>query len=332
MFSGSIRQKFPCTTNFLSLVSPLWRVVQSIENFRVSKTFPRWLGAPSGTIVTTRDSWPRSWSAPPMIANIQNSFLPAAALTMRTGTPISLLFLFVCANHVCCISSLGIKISDVHVNRIYLRQNEPNSPYCFVASSASEVANKKDKSSSINFLATQVWPSARVAATFVEQHMDPSWTVCEFGCGPALPSLTAAKQKAKKIFATDLDTFALELVQRAGKEQGFDTVLETRKVDLTDDSSIGTVIPKSDLFLFSDVFESSAVALGAARVTENALNEGARVWVFAQSDRVQREVYLREMKTRLKDPSLCWAEINSYDPDEHKLFLCDIDETTVCYG
>ena len=42
--------------------------------------------------------------------------------------------------------------------------------------------------------------------------MDPSWIVCELGCGPGLPSLTAARSGAKRVIATDVDAVAVGAV------------------------------------------------------------------------------------------------------------------------
>ena len=180
-----------------------------------------------------------------------------------------------------------------------------------------------------NFLATQVWPSARAAAALIEKHADPLWTVCEFGCGPGLPALTAAKMGAEKVYATDLDEFALELVRASACRQGLSERIQTKVFDLVNG---GDCFPRADLYILSDVFESSMVAQGAADVSQKALLLGARVWVFAQSDRVQREVYLREMKSGLGEPSLAWIQPRDGPPAQSKLWLCEIDEISVNYG
>jgi predicted nicotinamide N-methyase len=181
-----------------------------------------------------------------------------------------------------------------------------------------------------NFLATQVWPSARTAALTLERYLNPEWTVCEFGCGPGLPSLTAAHAGAAKVYATDLDAFALILVDAAAKEQNLSERVEAMPFDLVDGSHDD--IPLADLYVFSDVFESATVAKGACRVSATVLQHGARVWVFAQSDRAQREVYLEEMRTVLGDSSLSWSPVDEGIPANASLWLCDIDETAVFYG
>ena len=92
----------------------------------------------------------------------------------------------------------------------------------------------------------------------------------------------------------------------------------------------------------SDVFENNQVAQGAARVTAEVLERGRScVWVFAQSDRAQRDVFLSEVQRLLVSPDLAWrsssqdarggaavASLQYYD----KLWLCDIEETSVFYG
>lgn len=235
-------------------------------------------------------------------------------------------------------SSFSYKVSGVSVHRVPLRQNDKHAPFCFAASSSIEVMDKGSISGStpINFLASQVWPSARVAANVLEKHMDPSWVVCEFGCGPGLPSLAAAKLGATKVYATDLDEFALRLVEQASREQNLWDQVITKRFDLSDRSNIDqTNIPKADLYLFSDVFESSHVALGAAKVSQFILSnyKHSRIWVFAQSDRACREGYLKEMRKCLQSPDLAWIPLDQYETGEgtSRLFLCDLDETQVSY-
>ncbi|KAL7547582.1 hypothetical protein ACHAWF_012284 [Thalassiosira exigua] len=248
-----------------------------------------------------------------------------------------------------------------------LRRNDPSSPWCYAASLAppmplddDEAEDADDASTTLlppgaNFLATQVWPSSRIASTVVERHMDPSWTVCELGCGPGLPSLTAAKSGARKVIATDVDELALEMVAAAAIEQGFmsdhgrgtggngEQRFVTRQFDLTSQQN---QLPDADLYILSDVFESAAVADGAARHVQSLLSrnretQGAddvlsRVWVFAQSDRAQRESFLQNMKEwydaddthqRLAD----WTMNHSPYRDE-ELWLFDLDETMVEYN
>ena len=186
-----------------------------------------------------------------------------------------------------------------------LRRDDPSSPWCYASSSSLLLPP------GTNFLATQVWPSSRIASTIIERRMDPSWIVCELGCGPGLPSLTAARSGAKQVIATDVDEVALEMVRAAAMEQDFcgktceyndehdnEQRFITKNFDLTsrDDS-----FPKADLYILSDVFESSFVAEGVAWHVQNILtnkkgDEFSRVWVFAQSDRSQRDFFLNQMK------------------------------------
>lgn len=220
-------------------------------------------------------------------------------------------------------------IRGVPVQRMSLYK-DPSSPYCFVVSSVGAL----DPYS--NFLATQVWPSARLAAAAVREHAAKQWTVCEFGCGPGMPSLTAAALGCN-VMATDFDDLALELVQEAAEEQGRDVV--TRKFDLVADSDnteamslIQQIMGKEiDLVIFSDVFENDSVARGAAKVTKYFLDRGSRVWTFAQSDRVQREAYVAALNSQGRGGNHLAFATNPYNADE-KLWLCDLDETKVVYG
>ncbi len=224
-------------------------------------------------------------------------------------------------------------IRGVSVQKTNLILKDPLSPYCFAAASMATL----DPSS--NFLATQVWPSARLASLAVKENVSSQWKICEFGCGPGLPSLTAASLQCS-VMATDLDEFALELVQTAADEQGLD--VKTRRFDLIVDGkdseqralqSIHKMMGGDiDLALFSDVFENDAVAIGAAHVTKYFLDRGSRVWTFAQSDRPQREAYVTELNLLLRDyhPPVSFED-RPYDP-ANKLWLCDLDETKVVYG
>jgi methylase of polypeptide subunit release factors len=179
--------------------------------------------------------------------------------------------------------------------------------------------------------------------------------VCELGCGPALPSLTAAKMGAK-VIATDYDLFALEMVRAAAEEQGFvagdgeDQRFITRQFDLT---SKENELPSADLYIMSDVFESSAVAEGAAWHVQSLLSKSdnddsvtkttknsddatkpmSRVWVFAQSDRSQRDFFLAKMREchNFNNKTLGWTSNHTPDRDA-RLWLFDLDETVVQYN
>jgi predicted nicotinamide N-methyase len=232
-------------------------------------------------------------------------------------------------------------VSNNNCNKI---NTNSDSVYCLAASSIVDLATN------VNFLATQVWPSARMASLALERHVDPTWSVCEFGCGPGLPSLTAATLGCPRVIATDLDPFALELVETAAQQQGLASKVKTQVVDLLQNdclearnvndeasslSSSSSWSKHVDLFVLSDVFESSAVARGAAHITTQILNRrGANVWVFAQTDRAQREIYLQQLRQNLQNPSLTWSSFDDGPPAKGilELWLCDVDETKVFYG
>jgi predicted nicotinamide N-methyase len=320
-----------------------------------------------------------------------------------------LLLLIVCCQAAASLlhstSTTTTSVANVAVHRVPLYRSNANtnnndssflksssstsSPYCFA------VSNPMSTMPNSNFLATQVWPSARVAAMALERYIMmssslynneedvKSLTICEFGCGPGLPSLTAAvisqqQQKQKqsknnskkpvavfsKVYATDVDSFALELVQAAAKEQSVTDIVETRQIDLTTTSTTRDKdkLPGADLYLFSDVFESSAVARGAACTTCQALfNEkkngsSSTVWVFCQSDRAQRQIYIQEMQRLLAErgsnansdddhvvdvddfnaiqQSLSWQDHGDWPSisTTKRLWLCNVDETKVRYG
>ena len=58
-----------------------------------------------------------------------------------------------------------------------LSPTEDLSPFTYSLASITDLDSSKD-----NFLATQVWPSARVASNAVLELADANWKVCEFGC------------------------------------------------------------------------------------------------------------------------------------------------------
>ena len=181
------------------------------------------------------------------------------------------------------------------VEQVPLRRNDDDSPWCFAASSI-HMLEDETIIQKFNFLATQVWPSARYAAETLETLVPKEWCVCELGCGPGMPSLTLAKAGVSKVIATDIDEVALEMVQLASKHQNLSNNLSTQRYDLCDNHS--EIFPEVDLYIMSDVFESSHVAKGAAELTQRILSctENSNIWVFAQSDRAQREVYLKCLK------------------------------------
>ncbi len=281
----------------------------------------------------------------------------------------------------------GLTIHRVPLRRQQqIHREDESSPYCFALSSMLDLPTQS------NILATQVWPSARVAAMTLEERILTNgskfcspidaraeverknrFTICEVGCGPGLPSLTAAAVAAAsltekidfQVIATDVDDFALDLVKAAAKEQDLERIVSTRRLDLIqcgkeewmeeDNKWLDDV----DLFVMSDVFESNAVAVGAARFVKRVLCWGEngvmkkknemhlkrkRVWVFAQTDRTQREVFLEELQElsielpqNVKDDSdsssqqLKWTTSEYYDLED-RLWLCDVDETVVNYG
>lgn len=236
--------------------------------------------------------------------------------------------------------------SGIQVQPTYLYPQRTSQPsnQVFALTSCSSIT---DLPSCTNFLATQVWPSARVAAMAIERYIQQSTptnlVVCEFGCGPGLPSLAAAHAGAANVFATDIDGTALALVNEASKRQGLSHKLETMHYDLI--NSYMDDIPHADVYLFSDVFESSQVAEGAARVAAELLRRGrSKVWVFAQSDRSQRDVFLRHLRDLVQDESLVWSETNAKSLVDNgsplelplqcfdSLWLSEIDETAVPYG
>ena len=211
------------------------------------------------------------------------------------------------------------------------RSNSAVIPFCYTVSSLGLSSPSWD-AASYNFLATQVWPSARTAAQHVST-LRSCRTLCELGCGPGLPSLTAAVlHPYMRVIATDVDELGLRLVEAAAKDQGLlDNVvgdgnndvhrdcrprLSTQRLDLLD-YDFDTDVPDADLYLLSDVFESDAVARASAGLVHRILTSGrgvgdslgsdmafpvpSRVWVFAQSDRAQRTAFVEELHRRLPE-------------------------------
>ena len=253
------------------------------------------------------------------------------------------------------LTPVATTVRGLSVNRVPLQFNEDGSqsPYVF----AVDTSSISQMPSSSNFLATQVWPSARVAAQVLSKYGNAvglnkndgvATTVCELGCGPALPSMTVAASHRStnninnplRVIATDIDELALELVEEAARDQELDNIISTRIYDLASASWDESWMDDVDLWIMSDVFESKEVACGAAKLTQRILSRGCRsgptVLVFAQSDRAQREIFLKELRSLLEEDSLTsenldWSSLESYGPS-NRLWLCDLDETRVDYG
>jgi hypothetical protein len=314
-----------------------------------------------------------------------------------------------------CLERSELQIDNIPIHPVPLHQSKQSeSPFCYAVSAFEALSSTESllQSPSVNFLATQVWPSARVAALLLEQLISATCcdgiknddlfddvTICELGCGPGLPILSAAVTAKKSILsesrlskrrllfvATDLDSFALRLVAKAAVNQGFNVVqqcsdtdirlslvesktyiefmiqqydllsLENSAKNVFNESSIATneisdsiLPPRANLYILSDVFESKKVAVGAAYVTMALLHRDplARVWVFAQTDRPQREVF-RECLESFDDNQfrndISWRTIPNISPDCNsdaflkwahnlpRLFLFDVDETRVQYS
>ena len=221
--------------------------------------------------------------------------------------------------------SVALHVSDMQLSRVPVS----GSPFALVPAPSTQMQTLGFD----NILATQVWPSARECASVLENSVERTWVVVEVGCGPGYPSLTAASLGCRTV-ATDISSFALDLVRKAAEEQGFGDRIHTRRFDLTNRADYGW-FDDVDLVLISDVFESNAVARATAEFTHCLQKTSkTRVWVFAQQDRAQREVFLQELKNlgegSLKD--LRWERPRDATiPSEAQVYLYDVDECLVRY-
>ena len=132
-------------------------------------------------------------------------------------------------------------------------------------------------------LATQLWPSARIAADIVAAAAPAS--MVEVGCGLALPSLAAARAGVR-VLATDRDNVALNFVSAAAEDQNID--IATQVFDVEDAS---TALPPGDLVVIADVFVTDPVAEACAARCEEALRRGSDVLVVA-AERSTRDAFL----------------------------------------
>ena len=132
-------------------------------------------------------------------------------------------------------------------------------------------------------LATQLWPSARIAAGLLADAAPAS--MVEVGCGLALPSLAAARSGVS-VLATDRDAVALDFVSAAAEDQKID--IATRVFDVEDAT---TALPPGDLVVLADVFVTDPVAEACAARCEEALRRGSDVLVVAAA-RSTRDAFL----------------------------------------
>ena len=133
----------------------------------------------------------------------------------------------------------------------------------------------------------------------------------------------------------------------------------------TSTSTTTSSLPEAhDVYILSDVFESHAVAQGAAHLVHAILYQPqphqqleSRVWVFCQSDRAQRDSFLETLVSlsnckqqqsdphdnsddpttnkQPKDKTIAWTPFDKNDHGparDQRLWLCSIDETQVNYG
>ncbi len=243
----------------------------------------------------------------------------------------------------CLSDALTVSLAPFSFHKIYLRNDGSGSPWCY-AMTVDPTKSSPIDTPAYNFLATQVWPSAREASFFLEKYADRSWSVCELGCGPGLPSLVMGTLGFPRVIATDLDKVGLEMVKKAAEEQKLHNI-ETMQLDLTsNDNALDEI--NADLYVMSDVFENGAVAEGAAEITMEVLQSGARVWCFAQSDRAQRDIYCKSLEDKGAHiyGKLEWQICpKNTIPDEaqkqhfmseggDRLLLIDLDEVDVNYG
>jgi 2-polyprenyl-3-methyl-5-hydroxy-6-metoxy-1,4-benzoquinol methylase len=135
-------------------------------------------------------------------------------------------------------------------------------------------------------LATQLWPSARIAEGLVADAAPAS--MVEIGCGLALPSLAAARAGIRAL-ATDRDPVALDFVSAAAADPNI--ALATRVYDVEDAS---TALPPGDLVVLADVFVTDPVAEACAARCEEALRRGSDVLVVAAA-RSTRDAFLRAL-------------------------------------
>lgn len=214
------------------------------------------------------------------------------------------------------------EVNGVIVNKRPLHRNNNNNniihhdddeinPFCYTACSSSTLS--KDT----NFLATQVWSSGQIASLILQYNFDLLFnqhirSICEFGCGPGLPSLTAAtlfqkyttrennnKHQQPNVYATDIDSFALDLVKAAAIEQNLNHIIEAQLYDITTsplETTTNNNIPDCDLYILCDIFESSYIARQAAITIHHLLLRNKYIWIFCQSDRCQKDAFINELQ------------------------------------
>jgi len=218
----------------------------------------------------------------------------------------------------------GFTVENVVLRKEFLERGG-DSPFCLVAESAMDVNLNQPAA---NFLATQLWPSARTASAAVSKYSSQDWEIYEIGCGPGLPALTAAARGARHVLATDVDQFALKLVKKASFLQGLEN-LDTAKLDLLEN---GNPIPPADLFIITDVFESTSVAVAAATLTSRVVEgKGKEAYGCFHSRNVCNVTHtLSNSNPELKN-MLTWTPMN-HGPSQGRLWLCDVDETAVKYS
>ena len=179
-------------------------------------------------------------------------------------------------------------------------------------------AEAADDASVHDALATQLWPSGRVAARFLVETCGPGDSVLEIGAGTALPSLAAALAGAD-VLATDRDETSLDFALAAAEDQGLEIRTATYDVEAT------RPLPPGDVVVFADVFVSDAVASACAIRAAEALERGSRC-VVADARRSTRDAFLETLRGALDgDRRLDFLPIADVDRQD-KLQLIDAED------
>jgi predicted nicotinamide N-methyase len=144
-----------------------------------------------------------------------------------------------------------------------------------------------------------LWPAAKTVSLRI---LNPNFDlhgkrVLELGTGTGLVAMAAAMGGASSVLATDYNSFALSLLEKAATLQKVPPgILKTQFLDVKDESK---ELPPADIVLVADMLYDPSLAVAVGKRVCEAYNRGSRVIVGNSPQRPGTVNFLRTVKEQL---------------------------------